>query len=290
MRNKEGLLDTLAHKLQEVEQVVKVSEEELQERRRVTKELDNKLQATEQFVKASAEQREMQASMIQDLNQKLQAAQNDLAELKHKEKLLADENGNQRQTLQERAELIEALTTKLNSLEVSRALVIEEKQQVDAQNIVKNHVIAGMSLGLMPAPLFDVAALTGAQLNMLRSLAQHYGIEFDEKTGKAVLLALVNGSVPVLTVVGLSSFAKLIPGIGTLGGGISMTVISGALTYATGQVFIQHFSTGGTLDDFDAKQWQSFFKQKFAEGKVFVKEKLQRDKKTTNVDNVATGV
>lgn len=53
-----------------------------------------------------------------------------------------------------------------------------------------------------------------------------------------------------------------------------MTALAGAVTYATGQVFIRHFEAGGTFQNFESKHWQAFFKQQLEEGKTFVKHKL----------------
>jgi uncharacterized protein (DUF697 family) len=164
--------------------------------------------------------------------------------------------------------LIEELNERLEEAEVKLASAQLQAQHDVAQNIVKTHMIAGASFVLMPVPVFDLAALTGTQLSLLRSLSAHYDVDFDEQNGKALLTSLVSGAVPVLTVVGLSSFAKLIPGIGSIGGGISMTVLTSALVYATGQVFIRHFEQGGTLENFRAKHWKSFFTKMLEEKKI----------------------
>ncbi len=218
--------------------------------------LTRKLQNTEVAMQAATRQVEEKALMIDKLQDKLEA-----------QSLLMMTNN-------EQAELIDDLTGRLQEMEIKLAASSINSQHVAAQNIAKTHMIAGMSLGLLPAPLFDIAALTGTQLNLLRSLSQHYGISFDEQTSKAVVTSLLSGSIPVLTVLGLSSIVKIIPGIGTIGGGISMTVLAGAVIYATGQVFIRHFEAGGTLENFDGKHWQAFFKEQLAEGKAFVRSKV----------------
>ncbi len=149
-----------------------------------------------------------------------------------------------------------------------------QENHSQAQKIVKTHMAATISLGLLPLPLVDIAALTAAQLNLIRSLSKIYNRDFNEKKSKAMVTSLIAGSLPMLTMLGLSSFTKILPGIGTVAGGVSMSVLSSAITYATGQVFIHHFDLGGTLDDFDSKQWQGFFKQQFEEGKLQIKAKL----------------
>ena len=151
------------------------------------------------------------------------------------------------------------------------AAVIDEAQEIAANGIVKNHIIASIALGLVPAPLFDIAALTATQMSLLRTLSGHYGVSFDDHSSKALLTSLVGGSLPVLGAVGFSSLVKLIPGIGTLAGSASLSIVAGAVTYAIGQTFIMHFEAGGTLEDFDPKQAREFFKREVGNGKEFVR-------------------
>lgn len=150
--------------------------------------------------------------------------------------------------------------------------LLHETRDVSANSIVKNHIIASLTVGLVPIPLFDLAALSATQMNMLRSLSELYGVPFDDSNSKSLITSLLGGALPVLGVVGLSSFAKIIPGIGSLAGGASLSLTSGAITYAVGQVFIMHFEQGGTLEDFDAKQAQAYFKREMKAGKAFVQD------------------
>ncbi len=151
-----------------------------------------------------------------------------------------------------------------------RENIAAEVQEIAASSIVKNHMITSMGLGLVPIPLFDVSALTTVQMNMLRSLSAHYGVPVRDQDLKSMLLSLAGGAMPVLAIVGLSSFAKVIPGIGTLAGSASLSILAGAVTYAVGQTFILHFEAGGTLENFDPKQAQAFFRRELAMGKCLV--------------------
>lgn len=151
-----------------------------------------------------------------------------------------------------------------------RESVAAEVQEITASSIVKNHLITSMGLGLVPIPLFDVSALTTVQMNMLRRLSVHYGVPVRDQDLKSMLLSLAGGAMPVLAIVGLSSFAKWIPGIGTLAGSASLSVLAGAVTYAVGQTFILHFEAGGTLENFDPKQAQTFFRRELETGKRLV--------------------
>jgi len=121
-------------------------------------------------------------------------------------------------------------------------------------------------LVLIPVTLFDVAALITTQLNMIRSLANHYETPFDNRT-KAAVISLITGALPVAGLVGLSSCLKLIPGIGSLIGSASLSITAASITYAVGQTFIMHFEAGGTIDNFDPKQARAFFLRELESGK-----------------------
>jgi len=190
---------------------------------------------------------------------------------------IMDKEQNARVT-SEQAGLIDELALKLQEVEIKLASASLQNMHIIAQNTVKTHMLAGMTLGLLPAPLFDIAALTGTQVSLLRSLSRHYEVDFEERQGKVFATSLLGGSLPVLTVMGLSSVAKVVPGVGTVAGGIGMTTLAGAIIYATGQVFIRHFESGGTFKDFDAKHWRAFFKEQLQEGKTYTKNKLGKGK------------
>ena len=144
------------------------------------------------------------------------------------------------------------------------------RQQAD--NLIKNHVLAATTLGLVPLPLFDLALLIGNQVAMVHGLAGLYGVPFDKLRTRAIVTSLLAGSAPVLSVIGLSSGAKLVPGIGSLFGSGGVAVTGGALTYAVGQVFVRHFSGGGDLFNVDLKAMRRLFKRKLKEGEAAVAE------------------
>lgn len=140
------------------------------------------------------------------------------------------------------------------------------RRQADVR--IKNHVLVATTLGLVPLPLFDLALLVGNQVAMVHGLSGLYGVPFDKHRTRAIVTSLLAGSAPVLTVVALSSGAKLMPGIGSLLGSGSVAVGGGALTYAVGQVFAQHFEGGGNLFDVDLKAMRRLFARKVEEGEA----------------------
>jgi uncharacterized protein (DUF697 family) len=143
-----------------------------------------------------------------------------------------------------------------------------ELRSSQAGNLIKKHVIVVMGASLVPFPLFDLLALTSVQLKMLHSLAKLYEVPFSKNLGKSAIVSLLGGVMPTSTAMTLASLAKAVPGLGTATGIITVSVLGGATTYAIGSVFAQHFESGGTLLDFDAKKMRAYFSSKLEEGKA----------------------
>jgi len=148
-----------------------------------------------------------------------------------------------------------------------------EERTDSAQKLVKNYMWFSMGAGLIPVPFIDLATISGVQLKMLCDLSKVYDIPFSENKGKSIVTALLGSIVPN-SLVGSSvgSLLKMIPVIGTVMGGISLSIFAGAATYAIGKVFIQHYETGGTLLDFNPAEMNDYFKTKFEEGQKVAEE------------------
>lgn len=138
--------------------------------------------------------------------------------------------------------------------------------RTQAENIIRSHVLWAMGAGLIPVPLVDFAAVTSIQLDMLQQLAHLYGVDYSLSTGKAFVSALTGTTIARLG----ASFVKTIPGIGTVLGGASMSVMSGASTYAVGQVAINVFTNSGSLRNFDTTQAKRAYESAYERGKSYV--------------------
>jgi uncharacterized protein (DUF697 family) len=132
-----------------------------------------------------------------------------------------------------------------------------------AQEIIRNHVGFALGAALIPFPGADLLAVSAVQLNMLRQLAKLYQLGFIEALGRNIISAVVGGSVARLG----ASLIKIIPGVGTVIGELSMPVLSGASTYALGRVIASHFAAGGTLGDFDPRQGRRKYEAEMEEGR-----------------------
>ena len=142
---------------------------------------------------------------------------------------------------------------------------IFESKRDSANEIVRNHVLWSMGAGILPIPLADVAAVTAIQLNMIRRLCEKYDVDYSESLGKSLITALVAGTAARIG----ASIIKGVPVFGPLLGSLPMSLMSGASTYAVGQVFISHFEANGTLENFDIDTWRRTYEEQLEKGRSF---------------------
>lgn len=153
---------------------------------------------------------------------------------------------------------------------------MDSKQQRDiaTQSIIRNHIIWSMGSGLIPLPVVDFLAVSAVQLDMVRQLSKIYGVDYKESEGKALITSLTGTGLAQLSA---RAAVKLVPGVGSIVGGVTMSVLSGASTYAIGEVFKAHFETGGTFLDFDPNRLKKFYQEKFEKGKQVARD-LKKEK------------
>jgi uncharacterized protein (DUF697 family) len=154
-------------------------------------------------------------------------------------------------------------------------------KQAKAKEIIRNHIGFSMGAALVPFPGADLLAVSAVQLNMLRQLAKLYQVGFLDTLGKNFISAVAGTGVARLG----ASLVKAIPGVGTVIGEFSMPVLSGASTYALGNIVAQHFHNGGTLEDLDITKAKSTYKQEVEEGKKVVSELKNEEKTVSASDN-----
>ncbi|MBI2567035.1 MAG: DUF697 domain-containing protein [Candidatus Schekmanbacteria bacterium] len=138
--------------------------------------------------------------------------------------------------------------------------------------VVRRHVLFAMGLGLIPIPILDFVAISAIQLDMLRQLCRLYGHSFSESEGKYWVTSLTGSYLARLGATAI----KAIPGIGSLVGGVSMSVLSGAATYAIGKVFLRHFDAGGSPFDINLGKYREYYEEQFEKGKRVAEELRKR--------------
>jgi len=156
----------------------------------------------------------------------------------------------------------------------------QEDNNTRAERTVRTHVLWAMGAGFIPLPVADALAVAAVQLDMIRNMSGIYGVPFAETQGKAIISALAGSTLSRL---GASALVKAIPVVGTFIGGGAMAAVSGASTYALGQVFKRHFEYGGTFVDFDTSRFKNFYDEQFEKGKKVAEDlkKEEEKQKTT---------
>lgn len=158
-------------------------------------------------------------------------------------------------------------------MEDNQALENTDDRTAQAHDLVKRHTWYSGGVGLIPIPYVGTIANMGVQLKMLKSLSDHYGVEFSDDLGKKLIGALLGGLTPNLTAETASSLLKSIPMVGGLISMATTPLVNSAATYAVGRVFIQHFESGGNLLNFDPEKMKAYFAEQYDKGKSFVADK-----------------
>lgn len=117
----------------------------------------------------------------------------------------------------------------------------EYKEMLEkADNIVLGFVAATGATGAIPIPFADAPLLIGEQVAMMAAI----NAVFKMDVGKDVLKSLATAALGVggATVVGktiVANVLKLIPGAGSVAGGVISAATAGLITLALGKAYIQ---------------------------------------------------
>lgn len=152
-----------------------------------------------------------------------------------------------------------------------------------ADRVIKKHVIWSTGAGLIPIPIADLAAVTAVQVSMLEELAVIYGVQYSESVLKSFVTALTGGMAARLG----ASALKAIPGLGSVIGGVSMSVMSGASTYGVGQVARRQFDDAADLAKVDLGKAKRDYKEAYEQGKDYVSSLEKDDGKGGEQDTVS---
>lgn len=141
-----------------------------------------------------------------------------------------------------------------------------------ADNIVRNHSIVSGALGIVPIPPMGVVLITANGLKMVHKLSSIYGVEFNKEIGKSAISSFLAAcgtfSISGRLVWGLST---ALPVAAPIIGIVTRPLLSTALMYVMGKIFIQHFESGGTFLTFDSEKVREHYAELFAEGKEVAK-------------------
>lgn len=126
---------------------------------------------------------------------------------------------------------------KNNWLEIQRSII--EKKKQEARKIVSVTAMASFGEGFFPLPFSDAIAIVPTQLGMLAGITKVFDITVSDDILKSVITSLI-GTAGV-TIVGRSAASgliKMIPGVGTVVGGVIGGTTASVLTTALGEAYI----------------------------------------------------
>lgn len=142
----------------------------------------------------------------------------------------------------------------------------EERKK--AEGIIRYHTFLSMGAGAIPIPLADLTAVLALQMDMIKQLSEVYEMDYLDLSGKAFITS-VTGSVAARMG---ASLIKFIPGVGSIVGAVSMSIMSGASSYAVGKVCANYFENNINLNDIDPETAKRMFEEEFKKGKKVAKE------------------
>ena len=126
------------------------------------------------------------------------------------------------------------------------------KRPARARAIVDRHATYSAVGGILPLPIASVAGITTIIIRMVKMLSTLYGVPFERDRARAIVVGLVGGATPTgFAAVTTSTLFYAVPS-GLLLGTVVSAVSAVACTRSIGRVFIEHFESGATLNDFRA--------------------------------------
>jgi uncharacterized protein (DUF697 family) len=115
------------------------------------------------------------------------------------------------------------------------------------EDIVKKYARYTAAVGFAPLPLIDLAAIGVIQHRMIGKLAKEFP-QIDAKARMTPIIASIVGGITSVELGILTKAAfKRVPVIGTIIGGASTSIYAYYSTLAIGEIFIEHFLSGGDL-------------------------------------------
>ena len=126
------------------------------------------------------------------------------------------------------------------------------KRLAQARAIVERHATYSAVGGIVPLPIASVAGITTIIIRMVKMLSNLYGVPFERDRARAIVAGLVGGAAPTgFAAVTTSTLFYVVPS-GLLLGTVVSAISAVACTRSIGRVFIEHFESGATLNDFRA--------------------------------------
>lgn len=148
-----------------------------------------------------------------------------------------------------------------------------------AQRIIRNAMLVSLAAGLEPIPLIDIPILLGTQVRLVLRMAALYGEPIDSadavKHARELVVTMISGlGMRYLA----EQAAKLVP----IGGDVVAGAIAGAATWSIGEVALEYYENGKSLNTSRIRSLTSGF-YKFFRKKQNIEELRQQAQKEPGV-------
>jgi uncharacterized protein (DUF697 family) len=127
-----------------------------------------------------------------------------------------------------------------------------DRRRARALAIVNRHAAYSAAGGIIPLPLINLAAVTTVLVRMVKILSDHYRVPFERDRARAIVVGLIGGVMPTgAATVATSALFYIVPPSVFMGLAVSCATAA-TFTRGIGRIFVEHFETGATLNDFPA--------------------------------------
>ena len=148
---------------------------------------------------------------------------------------------------------------------VQTAVNRTDEYESKSGSIIRKYTLASTAAGLIPVVGLDVAAVTTAQVFMIRELANLYKIPHEGRLSQTVMTSLIGSTVSrVITAL----ISNVIPGGGGAGSHLASAAVAGIYTATAGEFYKIHFRDGGTLDDVNFSDFSNYFIDEVKRGDI----------------------
>jgi uncharacterized protein (DUF697 family) len=152
----------------------------------------------------------------------------------------------------------------------SKSTMDTEETIKKPEDIVGTYAVYAAGAGFIPIPIIDLMSISTIQYKMIQKLAAKYPhVTFEDKRAKSIIAALMGGLSAFEFRLLTRMIFKRVPLFGLLVGGTAMSAFAYASTRVVGDIFEQHFGTGGDLsiEDITLQKMKDSFKFKMSNSK-----------------------
>ena len=137
----------------------------------------------------------------------------------------------------DRGKLISWSTKEIGNMELINKFMEKERtelllKKLEVEDSLKKYTAMAAGVGATPIPFSDAALLIPIQMTMITSIIKKYGLKNFATISKAVVSDIIIGNIGKSVAGGLF---KLIPGVGTILGGVISAGVASAITYGLGK-------------------------------------------------------